>query len=72
MFHRLLHLRKNDEGDAKGAVLIGQPGIGASLSLGLRPAPREISLVHAFFRKNYLPKVHARAADFCSPGRTPV
>ena len=31
MYHRLLLLRQNDEGDAKGAVLTGQPGIGASL-----------------------------------------
>jgi hypothetical protein len=31
MFHLLLELRKNDEGDTKGAVLTGQPGTGASL-----------------------------------------
>ncbi len=31
MYHRLLLLRQDDEGDAKGAVLTGQPGIGASL-----------------------------------------
>jgi hypothetical protein len=31
MFHRPLRLRKDDEGDAKGAVLTGQPGNGAPL-----------------------------------------
>ena len=31
MFHRLLRLRESDKGDKKGAVVTGQPGIGASL-----------------------------------------
>src|SRR5258708_10563390 len=31
MYHRLMLLRKDDDGEAKGAVLTGQPGIGASL-----------------------------------------
>ena len=31
MFHRLLQLRMRDAGDARGAVLTGQPGIGAYL-----------------------------------------
>jgi len=30
------------------------------------------SPVHSFSRKNFLPQFHARAADFSSPGRTPV
>jgi len=30
MFHRVLHLRNDDKGSAKGVVLTGQPGIGAS------------------------------------------
>jgi len=30
-FRRLLHLRKNNEGDTQGVVLTGQPGIGAPL-----------------------------------------
>src|SRR5258707_2590585 len=68
MYHRLLLLRQNDEGDAKGAVLTGQPGIGASLrSLSCATTyPAHLS------RKDYLPKVHARAADLSSSGRTPV
>ena len=36
MFHHLLLLREGDSGDSKGAVIIGQPGIGASLT-GLLP-----------------------------------
>src|SRR5258707_15891664 len=68
MYHRLLLLRQNDEGDAKGVVLTGQPGIGASLrSLSCATTyPAHLS------RKDYLPKVHARAADLSSSGRTPV
>lgn len=31
MFHRLLRLRMKDEGCKKGAVLTGQPGVGACL-----------------------------------------
>ena len=31
MLHRLLRLRKHDQGDRRGAVLTGQPGTGASL-----------------------------------------
>jgi len=31
MFYRLLRLREEDKGDAKGAVITGQPGVGASL-----------------------------------------
>ncbi len=31
MYHRLMLLRRDDDGEAKGAVLTGQPGIGASL-----------------------------------------
>jgi len=31
MFYRLLRLRKVDKGNAKGAVITGQPGVGASL-----------------------------------------
>ena len=30
-FYRLLRLRKKDRGNRKGAILAGQPGIGASL-----------------------------------------
>jgi hypothetical protein len=30
VYHRLLLRRKNDPGDERGAVLTGQPGIGAS------------------------------------------
>jgi hypothetical protein len=30
MFHRLLRRRAEDEGNARGAVLTGQPGVGAS------------------------------------------
>ena len=31
MFHRLLYLRGGDMGTTRGAVVTGQPGIGASL-----------------------------------------
>ena len=31
MFYRLLRLRRNDEGKTKGAVITGQPGVGAFL-----------------------------------------
>ena len=31
MFHRLVRLRRKDKGTTKGAVLTGQPGVGASL-----------------------------------------
>jgi len=31
MFYRLLRLREDDLGKSKGAVITGQPGIGASL-----------------------------------------
>ncbi len=27
MYHRLMHLRQNDKGNAKGAVLTGQPAV---------------------------------------------
>jgi hypothetical protein len=50
MFHRLLDLRKDDEGDAKGAVFTGQPGIGASLSPDLH-TPCNNSPAHPFSRK---------------------
>jgi len=31
MFYRLLSLRQEDKGNARGAVITGQPGVGASL-----------------------------------------
>jgi len=68
MFHRLMALREEDKGDRKGAVLTGQPGTGASLRLD----PHAVRQLTDASRKNHLPKVHARAADFRSPGRTPV
>ena len=68
-FHRLLRLRKDDTGKERGVVLTGQPGIGASMT---RSPPCDNLPAHLGFRKNYLPKVHARAADFRSRGRNPV
>ena len=69
MLHRLLHLRMKDTGDVRGAVITGQPGVGAYYNW--IPTPCN-SPAHPFSRKNYLPKVHARIAAFSSPGRTPV
>ena len=62
MFYRLLRLRKKDMGQARGAVITGQPGVGAPLRP--YPYPCDNSPAHPFSRKNDLPKVHARAADF--------
>src|SRR5258708_15106697 len=69
MFFHLLHLRQNDKGNAKGAVLTGQPDIGASQipqATLCDNSPAHLS------RKNYLPKGHARTANLSSSGRTPV
>ena len=55
---------------AEGQFLLGSP---ASVRLYYQvPTPCGNSPAHLFSRKNYLPKVHARAADFSWPGRTPV
>jgi len=68
MLHRLLDLRERDKwGDARGAVITGQPGTGASLQPDLHPM--RDSPVDPFSRENHLPNLHARAVDFSSPGR---
>ena len=62
MFRRLLRLRKEDlGGEVKGAVITGQPGIGAPLT---RYHPIRQLIGSIFSRKNYLSKVLAREADF--------
>jgi len=43
MLRRLLRLRREDNGAAKGAVLTGQPGVGASLL----PDPHTVQLTSA-------------------------
>ena len=71
MLHRILKLRTRDtKGKKRGVVLIGQPGIGASLTRSLCPCDN--SPAHLFSRKNYLPKVPACMAGFISPGCNPV
>jgi len=70
MFYRLLQIRQHDEGENRGAVLTGQPSIGAPHDQVLTPCDN--SPVRLFSRENYLPKVHARAADFSWSGCTPV
>ena len=70
MLHRILKLRERDKGDSTGVMLIGQPGIGASLTRSLCPCDN--SPAHLFSRENHLPKVPARMANFISPGCTPV
>ena len=69
-FYRLLRLRNNDIGAAKGAVLTGQPGIGAFP----RPDPHPVwQLTYAFvLQESHLPDVHARAANLSSSGCTSV
>ena len=70
MFHRLMHLRDNDiDGDAKGAVLIGQPGIGGYDQICV---PRDNSSVDLCSRKIYLLILHACAAVLGSAGRAPM
>jgi len=52
-----------------------QCSLGSPASVGLYgqiPTPCDNSPAHPFSRKNYLPEVHARAADFNRPGRSPV
>jgi len=69
MFHRLLRLREDDRvgRTVKGAVVTGQPGIGAPLT---KSPPHDNLSMDLFSRKNYLPKVHARTADFNLRSRT--
>ena len=69
MFHRMLRLRSYDRGTARGVVLTGQSGTGASQRLDPHPV-RQLTSISVFQEK--LPEVRARAADFSSPGRIPV
>jgi len=61
MLHRLLAFRMQNQSHLRGAVVTGQPGVGASFP------PGDSATTHRLFiRKIYFHKVHARAADFSS------
>ena len=72
MYYHILGFRKRSVSAVRngGIVLTGQPGVGASLSLNPYPV-RQLTGV-PLSRKNFIPRLHALAADVGQPGRTPI